>query len=696
MVSTHDLLIEIGTEELPPKALFRLAESFANNIKEALAKANFIYTNVKFFATPRRLAVLVSELAACQPDMAVERRGPALAAAFNKEGMATAAAQGFAKSCGVEVDRLERLQTDKGAWLVFRTVQKGQSVQQLLPQFVEQALAALPIPKRMRWGTSAAEFVRPVHWIVLLYGDDVIEAEILGIQTSNMTRGHRFHCPQAIRLESPAQYLTKLETAGKVIADFAVRKEIIRSRVREAARSTGNEPAIDESLLDEVTALVEWPVALLGEFDAGFLQVPQQALISTMKANQKYFHVVNERGQLQPYFITVANIESRDPHTVMAGNQRVLRARLEDAKFFFEKDLECRLDSHSEALKSVTFHAKLGSLYDKTSRVTRLAKLVAAHLSADTHVRASAERAGRLAKCDLLTNMVGEFPELQGLMGAEYARRAPNNEEDAVATALDEQYLPRFAGDRVPATPVGQALAIAERIDTLVGIFGIGELPTGEKDPFALRRAALGVVRTIIENQLDLDMVELLQEAVAGFNVPFKDEQLIDRLYDFIMERLRAYYIDTGVKPDVFEAVLTRRPARPYDFSRRVIAVTQFKDLPEAAVLAAAHKRIHNLLRQAQVASSVTIAPELLTEPAEKVLAQHIKNLTAEVAPLLKTHDYTQTLKRLSALREPVDNFFDSVMVMVDDEAIRNNRLALLRSMSEIFLEVADLSYLQS
>lgn len=695
MQDRRDFLVEIGTEELPPKALSKLAQSFAQALSSGLDKANLAHGEVHCFAAPRRLAVMVERLSATQPDTPLERRGPALVAAFNDEGNPTPAALGFARSCGVEIEQLEIVKTDKGSWLSFKFLQQGKPVQELLPGLVEQALAALPIPKRMRWGELSAEFVRPVHWVVLLYGSDVVDGIVLGIQAGRHTQGHRFHHPRTIYIAEPAAYIPLLETEGHVLADMLARRTAISGQVVEAAKSVGYQAVIDADLLDEVTALVEWPMALIGSFDAQFLEVPHRALISTMKTNQKYFHVVNDQGIMQPYFITVSNIESKNPAEVIAGNQRVLRARLEDAKFFYQKDLERPLDAHLNALKTIIFHKKLGSVYDKTERVARLCTAIAHALGLSEHDAALAERAALLSKCDLLTNMVNEFPELQGFIGSQYANKPPNHEDTRVAIALDEQYMPRFAGDQLPKSSLGQALAIADRLDTVVGIFNVGELPTGDKDPFGLRRAALGILRIMIEQRLPLDLMQLIKEALNNYHAASNGNAIADQVFDFIMERSRAYYSDIGIRPDVFEAVLARRPAQPYDFDRRLHAVAAFRQRTEAVSLAAAHKRIHNLLKQANVNTKGEIDSSLLVEEAERNLADKVTGVVKIIKPLLAARDYQSVLEHIASLRDVVDAFFDKVMVMVDDPATRTNRLRLLNMSSDLFLNIADLSHLQ-
>jgi glycyl-tRNA synthetase beta chain len=693
-MKSRDLLIEIGTEELPPKALKRLSEAFGSGIAAGLKAAGLTHGELTLYASPRRLAVWVKGLIEAQADQVVERRGPALIAAFDENGCPSKAAEGFARSCGVAaVEDLDRIETDKGAWLLYRAEQPGRPTPHLIPDIVRTALDKLPIPKRMRWADLDAQFVRPVHWVVLLFGSEVIEAKILSVRAGRETRGHRFHHPQAMIITEPAAYAPLLETEGYVEADFAVRREAVRAQVLEAGEKLGGTVVIDDDLLDEVTAMVEWPSAVAGDFEARFLAVPAEALITTMKANQKYFHVVDANGKLMPHFITVANIDSRNTDLVRAGNERVIRPRLSDAEFFWTQDRKHKLDVHTDSLKTIVFQNKLGSLYDKSARVAELAGYIADALGT---CREWAERAAWLAKCDLMSEMVHEFPELQGIMGRYYAMH--DGEPEAVALALDEQYLPRFAGDELPTTPTGQALAIADKLDTLVGIFGIQQPPTGSKDPFALRRAALGLLRIIIERQLPLDLPVLVQQAADALGERVEVKDVVTPVFDFMMDRLRAYYHDTGVAPDVFEAVLAQHPTQPVDFDRRVRAVTHFLTLPEAESLASANKRISNILRQAgEKGITVPDAVEAATlaEPAEKTLAEHLAMLEAVVLPLFEARDYEPALTRLADLRETVDHFFDEVMVMVDDTALRDNRLALLARLRNLFLCVADLSRLQ-
>lgn len=690
MPDIRDLLIEIGTEELPPKALFTLSEAFEQGLRDGLEKAGLTGSELHRFATPRRLAVLIEHLPVRQPDRQLERRGPALSAAFGPDGQPTKAAEGFARSCGVTVAQLQKQQTDKGAWLVHVSHEPGAATAELIPSLVETALAGLPIPKRMRWGDRDNEFVRPVHWVVLLFGDEVIPATIMGVHTGRETRGHRFHHPRPIRLTVPIRYARTLATEGKVIADFNERREAIRVQAEAIAAGLGGVAVIKPELLDEVTALVEWPVALAGNFERRFLDVPAEALISTMQDNQRYFPVVDSHGRLLPHFITITNLESQDADQVRAGNERVIRPRFSDAEFFWNQDRRQPLAAQMETLKQVVFQHQLGSLADKSARVASLARFIAEQHHSNTDW---ADRAGRLAKCDLMTRMVQEFPELQGIMGRYYALH--DQEASEVAQAIEEHYLPRFAGDRLPATATGRSIALADRLDTLIGIFAIGQAPSGAKDPFALRRAALGVLRILIEGELDLDLRALLEHAAANFAAVLQAKSAAETVFAFMMDRLRSYYLDQGIHPDTFEAVLGCQPTRPLDFDHRVRAVSAFRQRPEAASLSAANKRIRNILRKIETTLPFEVRPDLLSEEAEQALAGRLVELSSEVLPLMEAGLYREALNRLATLREPVDMFFDQVLVMAEDPAVRDNRIALLNELGSLFLRVADFSRLQ-
>lgn len=683
-----DLLVEIGTEELPPKALPTLSAAFTDGISQGLQAAGLTPVEVIAYAAPRRLAVWVKEVAAQQADQTIEKRGPAIKGAFDAEGKPTKAAEAFAASCGVNVADLGTLETDKGAWLVFRQTQAGQATPELLPAIVEKALAGLPIPKRMRWGAGAAEFVRPVHWIVMLADNAVIDAEILGIKTGRESRGHRFHAPDAITLSSPADYAIQLGSAS-VVAKFEARRDMIKHKVEQLAKRLGGQAVMPEGLLDEVTALVEWPVPVAGKFEERFLDVPQEALISTMQDNQKYFALVDANGKLMSHFITVANIESRDEIQVAQGNERVIRPRFSDAEFFWTQDKKQSLASRAEQLKSMVFQQKLGTLYDKSQRVAQLAASIAQALNAD---QALATRAAELGKCDLVTNMVFEFTELQGIMGRYYALH--DGEPAEVAQALDEQYMPRFAGDALPSTTTGTILALAERLDTLTGIFGIGQKPTGAKDPFGLRRAALGVLRLLIEKQLPLDLAVLLDKAADGLSTQLGSKPATNETLDYVLERLKGYYQEQGINGALVDAVAALKVSQPLDFDRRVKAVAAFRQLSAAESLAAANKRISNILKKVDGELPAQVDASLLQLSAEQALAAAVQAQQAKVEPLFAQGDYEAALLSLAELREPVDKFFDDVMVMADDLALRNNRLALLNSLRSLFLRVADLSVL--
>ncbi|MDY6799300.1 MAG: glycine--tRNA ligase subunit beta, partial [Pseudomonadota bacterium] len=665
-MATQDFLVEIGTEELPPKALKPLSDAFTRGIAQGLEAAGVAFGKLETFAAPRRLAVRVRDLADAQPDKPVEKRGPAVKAAFDDAGNPTRALTGFATSLGITPDQLDTLETDKGAWVVYRTVEKGKPTVELMPELVDQSLAALPIPKRMRWGAHRTEFVRPVHWIILMYGNKVLNAPIMGLIPGNTTRGHRFHCPKELIVPTPNDYELVLREEGKVLADFAERREKIRAGVTTIAGQQSNGQAvIDDDLLDEVTALNEWPVPLLGNFEERFLEVPAEALISSMKEHQKYFHVVDNNGRMLPHFITVANLESKDPAQVISGNEKVIRPRLSDAAFFYETDRKTRLEDRIDSLRPIVFQEKLGSIHDKSVRVAALAKKIAEAIDSDP---ALAERAAMLAKTDLVTEMVLEFTDLQGIMGEYYARH--DGEPEEVAKALNEQYMPRFAGDDLPGTLTGCAVAIADRIDSLVGLFGINQPPSGTRDPFGLRRASLGVLRIIIERELPLDLQTLCEWATENFTV-LTEQNTASTVVDYMLERFRAHYDEQGIGAEVYLAVHARRPTRPLDFDRRVKAVEAFRQLPEAQALAGANKRVSNILtKQGGDNIGETVDASLLQEAGEKTLAEQVEQQAKIVLPLFEQGDYSSALRSLAQLREPVDRFFDEVMVMADDEAV--------------------------
>ncbi|HZT03315.1 MAG TPA: glycine--tRNA ligase subunit beta [Steroidobacteraceae bacterium] len=713
----RDFLVEIGTEELPPKALRQLEQAFAGGLAAGLAKANLEHAELRSFATPRRLAALIRRVAAHQPDQKIERRGPPVNAAFDAEGLPTRAAQAFAASCNASVEDLQRREEGKGTFLYYVGVRPGAPTAELLPTLVQSALEALPIPRRMRWGAGEAQFVRPVHWIAMLFGKEVVPATLLDTASDRLTRGHRFHAPKPLRLSSPARYERVLQERGYVIADFQARRSLVRERVAAAAAGLGGQALLGDALLDEVTALVEWPVPLAGRFDERFLSLPREVLISTLEDHQRYFPVEGADGRLLPCFIAVANIESRDPARVIEGNQRVVRPRLADAAFFWEQDRHITLSMRHGMLAKVTFHSKIGSLGDKAERITTLAGEIAqARLQPDSlnanAAVARAQRAAQLCKCDLLTLMVGEFPELQGIMGTYYA--IGDGEDAEVATAIREHYQPRSAGDGLPATETGTTLAIADKLDTLAGIFAIGEKPTGTKDPFGLRRAAIGVIRILIEKRLELDVAHLLDRAVqlvradiektaaaAGKPATPAAGNAAAEVYDYVLERLRAYYLettdgsrDTPVTTEMFDAVLAARPVSPLDFDGRLRALSAFLELPEAASLTAANRRVANILRKSGGSAPSDVDAGALQADAERQLFEALHERRDAVSAATASKDYASSLTLLAQLRPAVDAFFDQVMVMDENPKLRANRLALLEQMRELFAGVADLSRL--
>ncbi len=687
-----DMLVEIGTEELPPKALRGLMEAFGENLESAIDEARLGHGAVHTYASPRRLTVLVEGLERAQEDRHVTQKGPPVSVAFDDAGNPQPAAKAFAKKNGLELADLGREKTAKGEWLVAETIEKGQKTADILPGLVEKALADLPIPRRMRWGAGDAEFVRPVHWVVLLHGSKVVDGSVMGLATGNKSRGHRFHSKGPITIAKPAEYLVKLEERGHVVADFAARREIVRKGVEAAAKKAKGVIVEGETLFDEVAALVEWPVPLLGKFDEEFLELPREVVISTLTGHQRYFPVAGPDGKLLPRFVTVANLESSDPQQVRDGNERVIRPRLADAAFFWQSDKRQALATRHDALRDVVYQRGLGSLRDKSLRTAELAKWIAGKLGADADV---VERAAWLCKCDLLTGMVGEFPDLQGTMGQYYA--TSDGEPEAVAAAIGEHYQPRFAGDALPESVAGRILALADRLDTLAGIFTIGKKPSGNRDPFGLRRSALGIIRLLIECGLDLDLRALVSLALelqpAGKTPP---DELTDEVYGFITERLRRYFLDrdSSLDTETFDAVIARQPASLVDFERRLHAVQAFLELEEAQSLASANKRIANILRQAETSDELAVRKKLLVDDAEKELYAALKRAEETVRPLVESRDYTEVLRELAGLRAPVDKFFDDVMVMVDDEPLKNNRLALLGQLRALFLDVADLSRL--
>ena len=688
-MTTQNFLVEIGTEELPPKALKTLATSFADNVEAELNQAGLTFDKIEWFAAPRRLAVKVLNLATQQPSKEIEKRGPAVSAAFDAEGKPTKAAEGWARGCGITVEQAERIATDKGEWLVHRAKIEGQPTKNLLNDIVANALAKLPIPKPMRWADKTVQFIRPVHTVTMLLGDELIEGEILGVASARTIRGHRFLGEKEFDIQHADQYPQLLREKGSVVADFNERKAEILAKSQAKATALGGVADIEESLLEEVTSLVEYPNVLAAKFEERFLAVPAEALVYTMKGDQKYFPIYDKNGKLLPHFIFVSNINPDDPSAIIEGNEKVVRPRLTDAEFFFKTDLKQKLVERLPRLETVLFQQQLGTLKDKTDRIEQLAGEIAKQIGAD---EAKAKRAGLLSKCDLMTNMVFEFTDTQGVMGMHYARH--DGEDEEVAVALNEQYMPRFAGDELPKSLVASAVALADKFDTLTGIFGIGQAPKGSADPFALRRAALGALRIIVEKNLPLDLEDLVKKSAALFGDKLTNQNVVADVVDFMLGRFRAWYQDEGIAVDVIQAVLARRPTRPADFDARVRAVSHFRTLDSAEVLAAANKRVANILAKAE-GDIGAIDVALCVEPAEQVLAQSVLSLAKEVQPLIAQGEYTAVLDKLAGLRQPVDNFFDNVMVNAEDVKLRQNRLAILNTLQGLFLQVADISLLQ-
>ena len=689
-----NFLIELGTEELPPKALRSLAEAFAANFEAGLKAAGLAHQGIKWYATPRRLALKIAELDEGQADKIVEKRGPAIASAFDADGNPTKAAQGWARGNGITVEQAERLKTDKGEWLLHKEEVKGQPVKGLVVELAAKALAGLPIPKAMRWGNSDIQFIRPVKTLTILLGDELIEGTILGVASTRTIRGHRFMGESEFTIDSADQYPAILEERGKVMADYDARKAIILAGAKKAAEAVGGIADLEDELVEEVTSLVEWPVVLTAKFEQEFLNVPSEALVYTMKGDQKYFPVYDQEKNLLPNFIFVTNIESKEPRHIIEGNEKVVRPRLADAEFFFNTDRKRPLIDRLPELEQAIFQKQLGTIKDKTDRITELAGYIAEQIGADVE---KSQRAGLLAKCDLMTSMVFEFTDTQGVMGMHYATH--DGEDAQVALALYEQYMPRFAGDDLPSTDVSASVAIADKLDTLVGIFGIGQAPKGS-DPFALRRAALGILRIIVEKNYNLDLVDLVTKAQSLFALEDGSSKLTNANVDtdvieFMLGRFRAWYQDEGFSVDIIQAVLARRPTKPADFDKRVKAVSHFRELDAAESLAAANKRVGNILAKfdGELAQEIDLA--LLQEDAEKVLAEKVEILAEALEPVFIAGNYQEALSRLAELREPVDAFFDGVMVMADDEALKINRLTLLNKLRNLFLDIADISLLQ-
>ncbi len=692
MSKARNFLVEIGTEELPPKALRSLMNAFAENLEAAIDDARLDHGEVCRYASPRRLAVFIEALADSQEARNISQKGPPVSVAFDDDGNMTPAGTAFARKCGVEPSALGRTKTKKGAWLACDIVDKGQTTAQLMPGLIEAALAALPIPRRMRWGDGDAEFVRPIHWVVLMHGTTVIDATILGIHTGNESQGHRFLSSGPIVIKKPSDYLSTLEKAGRVIADFDRRRALVQDGVEAEAKAAGGVVVNGEALYDEVASLVEWPIAMTGSFDEEYLKLPREIVVSTLTEHQRYFPIANKKGKLLARFITVANLESKDAELVRSGNERVIRPRLADAAFFWDNDRRTPLAGRLDALREVVYQRGLGSLADKSARISAIAGWIAAALALDA---SNAQRAAELSKCDLLTGIVGEFPDLQGLMGQYFA--ALDGEPAAVANAIGEHYQPRFSGDSLPASSDGQIVAMADRLDTLAGIFAIGKRLSGNRDPFGLRRAALGIVRLLVECGLDVDLKAMITKAVeVQPQGKFDPEEICAALYSFINERLRRYFLDrdAGLDTETFDAVLARQPSSLVDFERRLGAVQAFITLPSASSLAAANKRIANILKKAGDQGALAVKEKLLKEAAELELWAALKAARETLDPMLERREYTAALSELAKLRSVVDQFFDDVMVMVEDKATRKNRLALLTELRALFLDVADVSKL--
>jgi glycyl-tRNA synthetase beta chain len=685
---TENLLIEIGTEELPPKSLSKLAIAFRDNVQEAFSEQDLTFDQVTWYASPRRLALIVEGLSEFQADKLVEKRGPAVMAAFGEDGEPTKAAQGWARSNGIEVSQAERLKTDKGEWLLFKAQIEGQAISQLLSEIVENALKSLPIPKPMRWGSKSTQFIRPIHTITMLYGNELVQGKVLDVDSARLINGHRFHSDAPFELDHADNYLSQLEQ-HYVIADYGRRKDSILEQIQVLAKKESAIADINESLLEEVTSLVEWPVALVANFEDSFLAVPKEALIYTMKDDQKYFPLLDASGQLKSRFVFITNIESKDSQAIISGNEKVIRPRLADAEFFFNTDKKHTLESRLESLKTVLFQKQLGTVFEKSERIAATAKSIASMLQADQE---AAYRAGLLCKTDLMTNMVMEFPDVQGVMGMHYARA--DGEKEAVALAQNEQYMPRFAGDNLPTSDVSICVALADKIDTLVGIFGIGQTPKGDKDPFALRRASIGVLRIIVEKTLPLDLLDLVDTSIATFGDKINAEGLQTKVVDFILARFKAWYAEQGIATGVVQAVAANRPTRPADFAARVEAVKSFNTLESAEALAAANKRVANILSKNVFEEEVSFSKELLQEQAEIALANSLESVEARIQPMLDQSDYTSALVVLAELRQPIDAFFENVMVMADDEATKRNRISLLSRLRGLFLCCADISVL--
>ena len=691
MSNKKDLLIEIGTEDLPARLVLPLATEFADLLTKQFTSNHLTFAKHNVFCTPRRIALVVNELDCKQKDQQSERKGPHAASAFDAEGNPTQAAIGFAKSCGVEIDQLIFEKEAQEPRLIFREQKTGLETTTLMQDMLDKSVKKLTIPKRMRWSTSAGEFIRPVRWLLGIFGTEILDISLFNQAASNISYGHRFHHPEKIVVKHASAYKELLEVKGHVLVDFTERQKMIQNLVEEMAEEVEAKPSWTPDLAAEITGLVEWPHALLGSFDEKFLQIHQEVLISTMQDNQKYVPLLDDKNELLPKFIIISNIDSKSPEVVIHGNEKVIVPRFEDALFFWERDKKVTLESRLENLKDVVFEKKLGSLFDKTERVVKLAVYLSAYTGAD---KEHCKRAVKLSKCDLVTETVGEFPKLQGIIGRHLALNDAEYQE--VAYALEEQYLPRYAGDSLPSSATGQTLAMADRLDTLLGIFAIGKKPSGLKDPYALRRSSLAVLRIMIESELDIDLLSCLKESAFSYPSEVNADVVIDEVFDYMMERLRGYFIDQGITLDVIDAVLSNRPRSPSDIKSRIDAVGNFRKIPDAESLAAANKRIRNILKKVETKKINQVNSSLFKEDAEKVLHNDVEKLSNEVEDLFKQRDYEKALGNLANLRQPIDSFFDDVMVMDEDETLKNNRLALLAQIDKLFMHVADFSKLNS
>lgn len=691
MSSKKDLLIEIGTEDLPARFLLNLSNEFGDVLCDQLSTAELSFSEHKVFCTPRRLAVIVKDLDAKQEDQLIERKGPQAASAFDENGDPTQAAMGFARSYGIELSKLEFEKDSSDPRLIYREKCVGINTTELLPKILKNTISKLSIPKRMRWNETAAEFIRPVRWLLVIFGSDTVAANLFSLVASNVTYGHRFHSPKAIVVKHASAYSELLKVKGYVLANFEERQKKILEQVNALSAQVNGKPAYTQELLDEITSLVEWPYALLGSFDKKFLKIQKEVLISTMQDNQKYIPLLDKNGLLLPQFIIISNIESSSPDIVKQGNEKVIVPRFEDAMFFWQRDKSQPLESRLEALKNVVFEKQLGTLFDKTERISKLSEFLCEYTGAE---KKQIQVAAKLSKCDLLTEMVGEFPKLQGVIGRQLALH--NSMDSEVAHAIEEQYLPRHASDRLPTTLGGKTLALADRLDTLVGIFAIGKKPTGLKDPYGLRRASLAILRIIIETHLNIDLHASLKQAASLFPNTLNAHAVVEEVFDYIIERLRGYFSDRGVAPDVIDSVLANRTTNPNDIAARIDALCSFRKLPNAESLAAANKRIRNILKKTDRSKIGQVQKELLKEEAENALHTALEELSGDVEILFQQHEYEQALNKLANLRQPVDTFFDDVMVMDEDEVLKTNRIALLAKIDSLFMHVADFSRLQS